>query len=140
MTAMKIQKLVYYAHGWSLATTGRPLIDEAVEAWKYGPVIPSLYHEFKKYGSGSITEKATAVEYCDSVSNPVRLVTPSVTDTETMDLLNAVWEAYGDLSGIQLSNLTHQPGSPWSEIYRTGRRSIDIPDDVIKAHFVAAES
>jgi len=44
---MKLQKLVYYAHGWHLALNNEPLIDEQVECWQYGPVISSLFHEFK---------------------------------------------------------------------------------------------
>src|SRR5208282_4587731 len=51
---LKLQKLVYFAHGWHLALRDQPLIDELVEAWDYGPVVPSLYHQFKRYGNQSI--------------------------------------------------------------------------------------
>src|SRR5437870_3577302 len=76
LNPMKIQKLVYYAHGWNLALDGQPLIDEAVEAWTYGPVIPSLYHEFKKYGGGPITSKASKIEVRDWDSLAFDIVTP----------------------------------------------------------------
>ena len=49
ITPLKIQKLVYIAHGWHLAIYEEPLIVELVEAWKWGPVIPLLYHEFKNF-------------------------------------------------------------------------------------------
>jgi uncharacterized phage-associated protein len=63
LSPMKIQKLVYFSHGWHLSiNNGRALIDEAVQAWTYGPVIPSLYHEFKKYGNGPITSPALSME------------------------------------------------------------------------------
>lgn len=62
---MKLQKLVYYAHGWYAGYTGERLINEEVEAWPYGPVIPSLYDEFKRYGSGKIASKAT--DFCNGV-------------------------------------------------------------------------
>jgi uncharacterized phage-associated protein len=144
LNPMKIQKLVYYAHGWNLTLYDRPLIDEAVEAWTYGPVIPSLYHEFKRYGSGPILEKATKVEFNDREGRSFRIVTPSIDDypdqavnEETKELLDSVWEAYGDLSAVQLSNLTHAPDSPWSRAYSDsgGRKGVDIPDDIIKSHF-----
>ena len=54
-------KRVYIAHGFSLAITGRPLIDprfDRIEAWKYGPVIPSVYHSFKHNKYDPITEPA----------------------------------------------------------------------------------
>ena len=50
VTPMKLLKLVYIAHGWSLGLFGEPLIDEAVVAWTYGPVIPDLYKVLKDYG------------------------------------------------------------------------------------------
>ena len=52
-------KRVYIAHGFSLAMLDKPLIDprfDPVEAWKYGPVIPSVYHSFKQYKASPITE------------------------------------------------------------------------------------
>ena len=60
ITPLKIQKLVYIAHGYHLAFTasdnspnGLPLVDdEFAEAWQYGPVFPSLYHHFKRFGGG----------------------------------------------------------------------------------------
>lgn len=58
ITPMTIQKLVYLAHGWSLGLFDEPLIDDTVEAWEYGPVIPSLYNAFKKYGNNPITQFA----------------------------------------------------------------------------------
>ena len=62
LNPMKLQKLVYIAHGWHLAIRRRPLIRESVEAWKYGPVIADLYHEFKKFGNMPITERATEIK------------------------------------------------------------------------------
>ncbi len=51
ITNMKMQKLVYYAQGFSLAMLNKPLFEEPIEAWQYGPVVPTLYHAFKKYGN-----------------------------------------------------------------------------------------
>src|ERR1700722_8483585 len=59
LSPLKLQKLVYFAHGWCLALTGRPLISDRVQAWQYGPVIPSIYHEFKYVGNGSISSPAS---------------------------------------------------------------------------------
>ena len=42
ITPMKLQKLIYYAHGWLLAFLGTALIKEGVQAWKYGPVIHTV--------------------------------------------------------------------------------------------------
>jgi uncharacterized phage-associated protein len=147
LNPMKIQKLVYYAHAWNLVFYDRPLIDELVQAWAYGPVIPSLYDEFKRYGSSPITAKAT--EFAPTELDPYRFITPSIDDylyplinQQTKALLDAIWEAYGDFSAIQLSNLTHAPDSPWFLVYNRnpGRKGLTIPDQVIKEHFVSART
>lgn len=45
VTAIKLQKLVYYSQAWSLVWDEEPLFDDKIEAWANGPVIPSLFFE-----------------------------------------------------------------------------------------------
>ena len=71
LTPMKLQKLVYYAHGWYLGLTGRPLLDELIQAWSFGPVVRSLYNEFKEFGADPITHKATTIERIKGLNIPV---------------------------------------------------------------------
>ena len=47
MSIMRVLKLVYMAHGWTLAVLNRPLIMDRIEAWEYGPVIPTVYYAFR---------------------------------------------------------------------------------------------
>lgn len=109
---MRMQKLVYFSHGWFLAFKSEPLIDEDVQAWTYGPVIESLYHEFKKYGSGQITEPVLDVAF-DKTGIKVYKPEVDASDAYTNELLSKVWDVYKDYSAIQLSNITHHPDSPW---------------------------
>lgn len=128
---MKLQKLMYYAHGWYAGYTGSPLINETVEAWPFGPVIPSLYYEFKKYGSSQIREKAKDMingQYCE-VPIPG---TPSL-----LGFLNNIWNSYGKFTGIALSEMTHAQGSPWAQTTAEcpNVRGADIPFERIAQHF-----
>lgn len=136
---MKLQKLVYFAHGWHLATNGSPLINECVEAWEYGPVVPSIYHAFKQFGSGQITEKASRLEFIDPDSACFQFITPAIDEPRAKRLLKQIWETYGEFSAVQLSNMTHEADSPWSKTYATahGRKGVDIPDSMIKEYFDA---
>lgn len=68
LSNMKLQKLVYIAHGWMLGITGNPLIKNRVEAWQWGPVIPDLYHPLKKYGSGIVDESLPARQTLEAQS------------------------------------------------------------------------
>ena len=66
LTQLGLMKRVYIAHGFSLAINKESLLDnrfDKVEAWKYGPVIPSVYHSFKQYKAGPITEKAVVMDW-----------------------------------------------------------------------------
>ena len=58
ITPMKLQKLVYFLHGWNLAIVDEPAIDSQFQAWPYGPVEEGLYHIFKPFRGNPITEYA----------------------------------------------------------------------------------
>jgi uncharacterized phage-associated protein len=121
---MKIQKLVYLAHGWNLALNGPALIKQEVQAWPYGPVIRTLYDEFKRYRASPITEKARVPEDAASL------------DENAKRLIQAVWSKYRPYSAIQLSMFTHEPGYAWDlTIKDRGPYSI-IPNEMIRDEFV----
>ncbi len=140
LTPMKLQKLIYFAHGWSLAIYGKPLIDEQIEAWKFGPVISSIYHEFKRFGSQPIKDPATEIELNEEDVVDFRIVVPKIKpdDAETTALLDKIWDVYGGYSAVQLSNATHLPGTPWETVWGTGKapKGTDIDQGLIRAFFV----
>lgn len=111
---MKMQKLVYLAQGWSLALRGEPLIKDRVEAWKYGPVVPNLYHAFKQYDRG-IKAPAQVSHYTFPIFR-VGVQPPDPEpkiDDDSRALIETVWNRYSHLSDTQLSTLTHEPGYAW---------------------------
>jgi len=106
MTHLKLQKLVYYAQGFTLAITGKPLFEEPIEAWDHGPVVPALYNEFRRYGSHPIPPLASG----------------SVDDRfskEHLEILEDVHELYGQFSAWKLRNLTHEEPT-WEKAYPNG--------------------
>lgn len=137
LTPMKLQKLVYFAHGWFLALTNQPLISDRIEAWQYGPVIPTLYQHFKGYGNDAI-ESPMVEEYWDSGRWNVRV--PQLRNLgpladQARNIIRKVWAEYGKYSAGRLSNATHQAGSPWEQVYDADRKGLAIPDENIKAYF-----
>lgn len=134
---LKLQKMVYIAHGFYLAMTEEPLLNERIEAWPYGPVINDLYHAFKKYGSGVISEPLTiAMELSnmpnfDDISNiPKEEV---YFDEKARKALELTWDSCKNMDGIKLSNWTHIEGSPWKKAMDEGKTF--IPDEYIKGYF-----
>jgi uncharacterized phage-associated protein len=122
ISPLKMQKLVYLAHGWNLALRGQPLISNSIQAWRYGPVVPELYQDFKKYRASGIEEAA-----------PVQ----GSLDDDSKALIAAVWNRYGHYSGIQLSTLTHEKGYAWDVASKMGDPFFtpNIPDSLIADEF-----
>ena len=61
---LKLIKLMYIAQGLSLSLSDRALFPDPIEAWKYGPVISSIYHEFKHFGRNPIKEQSVTLDKC----------------------------------------------------------------------------
>lgn len=97
MTAMKLQKLVYYSQAWSLVWDEKPLFTAKIEAWANGPVVPALYQ---------LHRGKFRVDKGDFDGDPKAL---NKTQRETIDV---VLGFYGDKSSQWLSDLTHQE-QPW---------------------------
>ncbi len=98
MTTMKLQKLVYYSQGWSLAWDGEPLFHEEIEAWANGPVVRDLFALHRG--------KFTVSKWPEG--------DPEALKPDQKETIDAVLEGYGDLTGQQLSDKTHAE-RPWIE-------------------------
>ena len=120
LTAMKLQKLVYYCQAWSLVWDEEPLFEERIEAWANGPVIRDLYRHHK--GQFKVSDWPNG--------DPSRL---GPKERQTVD---AVLRYYGDKSSQWLSDLTHQE-QPWVEA-RSGLKPGDPGAREIK-HAAMAE-
>ena len=93
---LKLQKMMYYQQGFHLAYFGTPLFDEDIVAWQYGPVVPSVYKEYKSFESNSISTSKEGI---------------SLSDDEE-ELFNNVYEEYNQFSAVALMKMTDEE-SPW---------------------------
>lgn len=121
VTPMKLQKLMYYVCRDYVKVTGQMPISEEFEVWQYGPVLPSVYAEFKTFGSKPITayaKDASGRSYKVSEGeNPI-----------LAEVLDVVWAKHKRKSGVQLSEMTHGSGSGWVTAFLEGREKITVED------------
>ena len=103
MTAMKLQKLVYYCQAWSLVWDDKRLFGNRIEAWAMGPVVPTLYQAHR--GKFRVARR-------DIHGSPSKLA------VEQRETIEAVLDYYGGRSSQWLSDLTHAE-KPWRQA-RTG--------------------
>lgn len=131
---MKIQKLTFFAHGYYLALTGEPLVREPFQAWKLGPVLPSLYRAMKQYRSSPITDYAYVYDYKLDKAVPAA---PPEPDADFIKVRDFVWNSYGKRESITLSNLTHRKDGAWAKTLTAnpGIEGPQIPNDFIRKEF-----
>lgn len=134
VTPMQLQKLCYLAHGFSLALFGKPLVADKLEAWDWGPVFPTLYDAIKHYGSRPIPEPICVNNWASHPTMRGSVVKADISPSESR-LIDTVWKDYGKFEAFQLSALTHEPGSPWEEVYKPGKMNIRISNDRIRDYF-----
>jgi uncharacterized phage-associated protein len=147
-TPMKLQKLLYFSHGHFLGKTSIILIDEPAEAWPYGPVFPSVYHEFKKYGSSEIPITSSGfMRELTVLDNKVQYKILKIADKEYSSLvvphLEEMWKRYSFFSAKELSDKTHEENSPWFQVWEMAKklnmRSIDIDNTRIRNYFTQVD-
>jgi len=118
-THLKLQKLLYYAQGFSLIKNKRPLFKEKILAWEHGPVVKEVYKKYKKYGSDPIKEEVKDEDIA-YISN----------DIDTKLILDSVYSLYGQYSAYKLRQDTHDE-YPWESTRRNGT----ISHDKLKKYF-----
>ena len=132
---LKLMKLVYIAYGYGLAMLHRSIIDsrfDQVEAWKYGPVIPSVYHSFKIYRNAPVEAKTVVME--SDADGKIDFIEPKLTDNEAQMICDYVWKKYSGYSDSQLVSLLHAKGTPWGILYEEGKNNT-IPEFLTQRYY-----
>jgi uncharacterized phage-associated protein len=119
---MKLQKMLYFLYRDYLKKTDISLFTERFSAWKYGPVLESVYYTFRSYGSQGIAQYG-------GYPGPVYSIKEN-TDETFRKLLNNLWEKCKPYNGIYLSQLTHNPECAWYKAWTN--KMMFLQDDDIK--------
>lgn len=131
---LRLMKLVYIAHGFMLALLDRSALNprfDVVEAWKFGPVVPSIYHTFKHYRDQPITQKSVVFVGEDG---DIEFEEPNLVDEDYKEVCDFVWDRYRAYNDSDLVSLTHARNTPWALFYEEGKNRI-IPDKYTKMYY-----
>ena len=137
MSILQLLKLVYIFFGWTSAFHPKhsDLFSDRIEAWKYGPVIPSLYYELRRFGREPI-RGGRALVYNPSTDESPRVALESeIKDKEVLKTLELIWNSYKDAPAEHIVALTHQEGTPWRQVYDEEMYGIEIPKDSIRSYY-----
>ena len=97
ITNLKLQKLLYYSQAWHLALDRQPLFEDRIEAWVHGPVVPTVFREYREFRWSPLTADENYQISTDVSKHTVKVL-----------------KAYGPLDASQLERLTHSE-DPWKE-------------------------
>lgn len=96
LSAMKLQKLMYYSQAWSLVWLDRPLFRARIEAWANGPVVREVYRHHRQMFTVSQWPLGDA----------------TALGPDERRAVDGVLGFYGNKSAQWLSDLTHME-EPW---------------------------
>lgn len=125
MTNLRVNKLIYFAQAWSLVRRDMPLFSEEIQAWTYGPVVPSVYHAFKDYGR-------------ERIQNVHGEYSPDIFSSEELELLIDIAQYYGKFTSPALVDITHSDNSPWQKVFSKTENRI-ISKGSLKEYFSASK-
>ena len=137
LTPLHVLKMTYMSHGYTWGIAEHRLISDKVEAWKYGPVYPTVYEALSHYGDNP----AQSLHYCgtllsseDKVKERIKHLGSAFTPSEK-EVIDSVVNMYKDWTGGQLIALMHRKGTPWRRHYIKDYTGIVIPDEDTKNYY-----
>lgn len=117
VTPMKLQKLMYFISCEYAKETNSELLSEDFCVWQYGPVLPSVYNEFKAFHGNQITTYAK-----DANGNSFAYDEDTAPNLKAA--INRIWSSFKNKSGIELSRITHEENSGWSKAFLSRQERI----------------
>ena len=135
---LKLQKLLYFVQAYYLAFTSshEPCFSDEIEAWDFGPVVPSAYHEFKSFGGGEIPP-VTSYYTLETQNNfwSIREVPfdDNCISSDDKKIINDIVDKFSAYSAADLVQLTHNQ-TPWKKAYRPRQNAV-ITKESIRGYF-----
>lgn len=106
---LKLQKMLYFAQAYFLSKINKALFSDKIEAWEYGPVVPEIYHKYKRHGRNSI----------------ILISTNNDISEKHKEIIKEVWVAFGGYSARKLVDISHSH-SPWKDAYKSHKKEISV--------------
>lgn len=125
ITHLKVQKLLYYGQGISLALYNEPLFNENIYAWQHGPVIKEVYAFLSSYGRDDIKFEEGWLNDVEKIER----------NDKFNNILNLTYDNFGGYTAWQLREKSHIPGGPWELTVKEKGMDEIIDNDVIKEYF-----
>ena len=130
LSNLKLNKLLYLNFCY-FCSFDIYLFEDKIEAWKFGPVISSIYHEFKRFGRETIKNEISVI-----VDDNFNVIKPDLKgyDKRLISIIDDIYDLYEDEDPWSMVNSTHEEDSPWSQYYEPGQ-SNEIKKEYIYQYY-----
>ena len=129
---LKLQKLLYFIQAIYLNEYHRACYDDVIEAWSFGPVVPSVYHNYKIFGANNIPSRifnnnsfANIFSHINSFGRPLSY--------EDANIIDSIVKSFSVYTASDLVDITHHQ-DPWINSY-IPRYNNEITKDSILEYF-----
>lgn len=129
ITQPQLQKMIYFANGYHLARYGSPLVSENFEAWKNGPVIPSLFGRYMFYGSEKIFSTGRILDAQKDKDNL------SLLNDEALHVINYTIQVIAGLPVDDWGSWANTFLTPWAKSNSIRANTLTISNQSIAEHF-----
>lgn len=132
---LRLQKILYFVQATFYMDKNEPCFNEEIEAWDFGPVIPEVYHEYKRYGRNEIPHIGEYIDFSKGVWEATEMAyNENIIDEGDRELINEVIDSSRQYSTNELVEITHDQ-SPWKNAYVRGWNNV-ISKESIKEYFI----
>lgn len=133
-THLKLEKLTYLCYADYLCKTGKSLFKDKIYAFQYGPVVDTVHRRYSRWSKEHPGQRLSA-QYRPSyhLASKSRILF-SEDGVEKYFSIEETLSKYSGYTGMELKDLTHRPGTPWSMSYRDDERFVRICDEVIRSY------
>lgn len=121
ISPMKLQKILYFVASEYQKATKRPLLEEPFSTWAYGPVVYSVYDEFRSFRKDNIKR------YGRDARGDV-FVIDETQDIELKVALDRVWHKTKNMTAVALSEITHRQDSAWDKAFQDDEPMLNPAD------------
>ncbi len=113
-THIELQKLLYFYWCEYFKKYKDDIYDYDFQAWRYGPVIPEVYEDYKIYKNKKIhyddREKLIVSSRLSSLEGYSKII----------QVLDTIIDRYEKHEASSLIEKTHKKGTPWYTVYKNG--------------------
>lgn len=135
---LKLQKLLYLIQVEYIRIYGQPLFENKIEAWRYGPVVPSVYREFSKFGGGVIDQKISREIFrkkgSDIIAEKIMIDRDNGLGArlseDIISLIENQLDIHATNSPWDLVELSHRRGGTWEKKYNSDRNEEITIEDI----------